>query len=580
MASEWSVNHLNKSSEPNLIFQNMFGHFANTQIGRDIVEKISQRISNVFPSFKVVSLAAVEHPEQHNDPGEKQVSGISFQIICDQKRNKQSISTLFVGQGGETASCFDYDYWKEVGHISIDQTELYHEFNSSTWQSDEFILDDVDEQYFDLMSELHNCLIEITDDQWIVSDEKYENFYFVNSSLVPLLLNTTSISEIFLRILYAKVFEKPFEEVFSKDFKFSSSTNENQVVIDFKIANFSSCSLVDDVDNLWAKYLRTDITSLDLSRNDFTVLPEEIKKFHELETLKLSSNKLTVLPSWITSFKKLKSLEVSSNSITELPKDIGNLTELINFNGIGNQLETLPDSFSRLKKLERINLYRNKLTNLPSSCSEFPELKFLELAYNKISKLDKPVKLEKLENLSVEGNPVEYIHDSFFSESLIKLTIKFTKLGFPGAISNCKNLESLHILSSGATEIPAGIFSLNKLSLLNLVNNEIEILPEEILEMASLDYLDLTGNNLETFPNLVKGTKLKCFYASKNKIKNCPDNLELPDSLKEVTLYKNNLTSFNCKFSETSEIRYIDLTENPLSEECKKELSPSKVFRV
>ena len=581
MSNEWITKHLEKSTQPNEVFKDVFDHFANTKTGKQIVSIVSQRISIVLPSFNEISMAAVEHPEQFSDPGKKKVTGLTFQVMSNPDEDYHLMSSLFVAEGGKTAPCFNYDYWKELGHISFGQMNLYHEHNTSTWGADEYILDDVKEEHLDLMRGLNNCVIQITDNSWILCDENFESFYYINNRLVPTLLTTNSISEIFLRLLFGNVFRQSIENVLSKDFNFEQCANEHQHAIDPQKIDLEDCDLINDVDSLWVKCLRKDITSLDLSRNNLPVLPDEMKEFKDLEELTLYSNNLTSLPAWISSFKKLKTLNIGSNPITELPENIGDLSELINFEAIGSKLTTLPASFSKLKKLQEINFYRNNLTDLPSSCSELPELTFLELSYNKITSLDHPVKFEKLEKLYIESNPVTKIHDSFFSDSLTSLKVKFTELGFPKAIANSKNLESLDIVASKATEIPPDIFSLQHLSFINLTNNEIQTLPEAIFDMPSLGYLNVSNNNITMIPDLKKATQLRSFHASKNKINSYAEGLELPDSLKEVSLYENNLTNFQCKFSETSNLQYINLQDNPFTESALELLAKNpKIFRL
>ena len=82
------------------------------------------------------------------------------------------------------------------------------------------------------------------------------------------------------------------------------------------------------------KLFLTNLTNLNLSSNELTVLPDSIKYLTELTNLNLSYNKLTVLPDNIGYLTKLTNLILSSNSLTVLPdsiKKLIKLTEIRNF---------------------------------------------------------------------------------------------------------------------------------------------------------------------------------------------------------------------------------------------------------
>ncbi len=71
-----------------------------------------------------------------------------------------------------------------------------------------------------------------------------------------------------------------------------------------------------------------NITSIDLSENMLTELPETIGNLTYLKLINISGNNLTKLPETIGNLANLVSLHLIDNHLTELPETIGNLTNL------------------------------------------------------------------------------------------------------------------------------------------------------------------------------------------------------------------------------------------------------------
>jgi len=315
METNWAIKHLEKNESASVLFKECFKHFTNTKTGEKILECLSTRVSFAFPSTVEISLKDVEHPESVDDPGTKDLSVLTFRMHV----NKNQTGSLFVAAPENKKSFTEYDYWKDVGHIEIFGVCLYGSFNSSLWENDE---------YSDLVFDLHTCVIEISDDKWIVTDEDYKQFYYIDEKLVPTLLSVSSVSEIYLRLLYAEVFEQTISDVLKKDFDFSKFEND-KTPFDSLYCDLGNCDLDQDKTGLWAKYLDSNITSLDLSMNDLIELPDEIKELKNLEELNLYANEFTSIPDWICEFSKLKKLKLTSNDISQLPENLGNLTELV-----------------------------------------------------------------------------------------------------------------------------------------------------------------------------------------------------------------------------------------------------------
>ncbi|HLZ80379.1 MAG TPA: COR domain-containing protein [Ktedonobacteraceae bacterium] len=104
-------------------------------------------------------------------------------------------------------------------------------------------------------------------------------------------------------------------------------------------------------------YGRIDI--LDLSNNDLTQLPPEIRHLINLEWLYLNHNKLSQLPTEVGQLANLRHLSLQSNQLTELPKEVGLLANLTGLLLDGNQLHRLPSEISQLDNLRQLSLERN-----------------------------------------------------------------------------------------------------------------------------------------------------------------------------------------------------------------------------
>lgn len=121
------------------------------------------------------------------------------------------------------------------------------------------------------------------------------------------------------------------------------------------------------------------VFKLDLSKQKRKEIPEEIRKFKNLQILNLSRNRLRVVPSWIGELKNLQSLDLSNNKLKELPDSIGYCGNLIYLGLNRNIIETLPRTIGRLEFLQVIELWDNEIIALPEEIKNLHNLKTLEL---------------------------------------------------------------------------------------------------------------------------------------------------------------------------------------------------------
>lgn len=85
-------------------------------------------------------------------------------------------------------------------------------------------------------------------------------------------------------------------------------------------------------------FARTNTESLDLSNNKLTgSLQAEIRKLENLTSLDLSDNEFTGVPAEVGQLTNLRILDLSNNQLTGLPYELGNLSNLSELDISGNQ---------------------------------------------------------------------------------------------------------------------------------------------------------------------------------------------------------------------------------------------------
>tara|TARA_B100000959_G_C14959635_1_gene615229 strand:+ start:1915 stop:2319 length:405 start_codon:yes stop_codon:yes gene_type:complete len=86
---------------------------------------------------------------------------------------------------------------------------------------------------------------------------------------------------------------------------------------------------------------------------------DEICNLTDLTEIDLTKNNLTELPDCIGDLTNLTCLDLTSNNLTELPESIGNLINLEEFGFPWNQITTLPESIGNLISLRTVGFNEN-----------------------------------------------------------------------------------------------------------------------------------------------------------------------------------------------------------------------------
>lgn len=111
----------------------------------------------------------------------------------------------------------------------------------------------------------------------------------------------------------------------------------------------------------------SNLTELNLCRNELIQFPTEISKLQQLVKLYLNQNKIKSIPENIFPFlKKLEFLKISTNKLSHLPSDITKC-ENLNFLNLSNNCLLDVQPLVGLGQLKELYMENNRLTELPQA---------------------------------------------------------------------------------------------------------------------------------------------------------------------------------------------------------------------
>jgi len=301
----------------------------------------------------------------------------------------------------------------------------------------------------------------------------------------------------------------------------------------------------------------THLTSLDLSYNYIDgSIPPSLLTLPRLNSLLLYINHLSgQIPNVFHQSNKFEELDLSDNYIQgELPSTFSNLRHLIFLDISRNKLEgPLPNKITGFSDLTFLSLTDNLLNGtIPSWCFSLPSLEYLYLSNNQFTGRMPLISSYSLRVLLLDDNKLQgNISESIFN--LVNLTdLSLSWNNFSGSVnfslfSKFQNLQYLYL--SNLSQL-----SLNFESNVNY-------------SFSRLQDLDLSSMGLTEFPNLSRKTPaLQSLLLSDNKLNGrVPNWLHEMDSLIDVNLHRNFLTTPVDQFSRNYNLYYLDLSFNLLT---------------
>jgi hypothetical protein len=147
-------------------------------------------------------------------------------------------------------------------------------------------------------------------------------------------------------------------------------------------------------------------TLVDLSNTGLKLLPFKLRSCNNLTELNLSNNQLSSLPSWFykNMTEHLKSLDLSRNNFFEMSQDVILLTGLEKLNLSYNKFEYFPQPVLNCTNLVDLDISHNSVVILPYGISDMKHLQHFDISSNSLSLLPDDLGSLKLKSLKIYDN--------------------------------------------------------------------------------------------------------------------------------------------------------------------------------
>ncbi|KAL2935275.1 hypothetical protein RDABS01_018393 [Bienertia sinuspersici] len=321
------------------------------------------------------------------------------------------------------------------------------------------------------------------------------------------------------------------------------------------------------------------VVEIDLSKSSLNgEISGNFSSLSELSSLDLSGNTLSVIPDDLNGCKSLKYLNLSHNTIGgEL--NLSGLSSLevldLSVNKIRGEIRySFPAICSNLRVL---NLSANNFTGSIDGCFDScPKLEYVDLSANKFfghvwHGLSKVKGFDVGEN-KFSGSIYPWFFEGNCSLETLDLSENSFSGDFPGEISNCKKLSTLILAKNNFSgRVPDSLGSISSLKMLILgANNFSRKIPETLLQCKNLQFLDLSSNKLGSDIPRILGrlTELRVLVLHDNSFSeglNSSGVLRLPN-LRRLDLSFNNFSGdLPVGISKMVNLQFLDFAYNHFS---------------
>ncbi|HEY9646912.1 MAG TPA: COR domain-containing protein [Chroococcidiopsis sp.] len=307
------------------------------------------------------------------------------------------------------------------------------------------------------------------------------------------------------------------------------------------------------------------VTTLDLSSCNLTVLPSEIGQLTRLTSLNLSNNQLTKssLPEAIGQLRQLTALQLVGNQLNDLPEAIAHLHSLQELDLSYNRLKTIPTAVTLLPSLTSLVLRSNEISDIPMAIAQMQSLAVLDLSSNQIGQIPSAIaQLQQLTVLDLTSNQISEVPIAIAQlQQLETLYLDGNKISrFPAAIALLTNLLDLYLSFNEISEIPVSIAQLKKLTCLYISDNKISKISPAIAQLKDLKTLDLSGNQISAIPEeITQLESLNTLNLSDNQISEIPISIAQLERLAELNLSVNQIREIPALIVQPHGDRYIPL---------------------
>uniref|UniRef100_A0AAR2JY91 Leucine-rich repeat-containing protein 40 n=1 Tax=Pygocentrus nattereri TaxID=42514 RepID=A0AAR2JY91_PYGNA len=350
------------------------------------------------------------------------------------------------------------------------------------------------------------------------------------------------------------------------------------------------------------------LQKLILSHNQLTELPLELWKLTNLRCLHLQQNLLEQLPEDLGQLCHLDDLDLSNNKLIAIPDSLSNLNNLVKLNLSFNSLKSLPAAISEMKNLRLLDCSRNHLESVPPVLAQMASLEQLYLRHNKLRFLPELPSCKTLKELHCGNNQIEELDAAHLKHlsALSVLELRDNKVKtLPEEVTLLQGLERLDLTNNDISRcqtysftclacLTATMFLLignlmytwpmfqkGTSELLKYLRSRIQDEPKTAMTLPSqarinvhaiktLKTLDYSEKQEASIPDdvfdAVSDSLVTNVNFSKNQLTEVPLRVvELKDTLADINLGFNKLSTIPVEFSELQQLVHVDLRNNVLT---------------
>ncbi|NWI58995.1 LRC40 protein, partial [Calyptomena viridis] len=358
-----------------------------------------------------------------------------------------------------------------------------------------------------------------------------------------------------------------------------------------------------------------NLQKLDVSHNKVRSLPEELLRLPRLRSLFLQHNELSHLPQGLGQLLSLEELDVSNNQLTEIPTSFALLINLVRLNLACNQLKDLPADLRAMKSLRQLDCTKNYLEVVPPELATMASLEQLYLRKNKLRSLPEFPSCKLLKELHAGENQIEILNAESLEHlnSLSVLELRDNKIkAVPEEITLLQKLERLDLANNDISRLPYTLGNLPQLKFLALEGNPLRTIRRDLLEKGTQELLKYLRSKIQdadpasreeppvtamTLPSqcrlnmhaitslklleyseqqvleipgdvfdAVGATPVATVNFSKNQLGEVPPRIvELKDSVCDVNLGFNKISSVSLELCRLHKLTHLDLRNNILT---------------
>ena len=233
---------------------------------------------------------------------------------------------------------------------------------------------------------------------------------------------------------------------------------------------------------------------------DINKVPRSVAHYQNISVLDLSHGVCARRPVDFALLSQLTSVNLTNNQLTDIPEGLEECHRLESLNMGYNPLEESPSFPESWKRLKSLSLNRCGLTAISATITALTALLFLNLEDNLLTTLPPLWTLVSLEELSLSLNPLRSIPDAVIDlKNLTRLNVSKCELNhLPDWLGKLQNLLVLRASSNVISELPESMGRLKKLAVLMISKNNIRVIPKCVAMLPNLH--DIYFDALSTYP--------------------------------------------------------------------------------